>query len=144
MSVITVKQKFNAPLAQVFNLLSQHATYNKVFAPLQIVHVKDSIDPSRPDGLGSVRQVGLGRYKPLTEKITAFEENKKIEYQIINNCFVRHHLGRILFEETSPTQTQVTYTIEFKSKIPFTSKLLLAQLKTAITLGFSKLAKSFD
>ncbi len=43
-NVIIVKKEFNAPLDDVFNLLSKHATYNTAFAPLQVVRVKDSAD----------------------------------------------------------------------------------------------------
>ena len=32
-NVITIQKEFNAPLSDVFNLLSKHATYNKAFAP---------------------------------------------------------------------------------------------------------------
>jgi len=56
-NVITVKKEFNAPLDDVFNLLSKHSTYNTAFAPLQVVRIKDSADSKRPDGLGSVRRM---------------------------------------------------------------------------------------
>ncbi len=69
-NVITIQKEFNAPLSDVFNLLSKHATYNKAFAPLQVVRVKDSVDPERPDGVGSVRRMGFGTIKPLKEEIT--------------------------------------------------------------------------
>lgn len=141
-NAITVKKEFHAPLAEVFDLLSKHATYNKAFAPLQVVRVKDSADPKRPDGIGSVRRMGFGPVKPLQEEITLLEENKRIEYQLINNPLVKHHLGQIDFKEITPYVTLVTYKIEFTAKAPFVSKLILAQLKAAITLGFSKLAKS--
>ncbi|NUG24063.1 SRPBCC family protein, partial [Acinetobacter lactucae] len=36
----------------------------------------------------------------------------------------------------------VTYRIELTAKVPVVSKLILAQLKLAITLGFSRLAKA--
>lgn len=143
MNAITIKKEFNAPVDQVFELLSKHATYNLAFAPIQVVRVKDSTDPKRPDGLGSVRRMGFGPIKPLQEKITLMEENQRIEYKLIKNPLIKHHLGRIDFQEIAPNKTLVTYTIELTARIPFVSKLILAQLKAAITLGFSKLAKSF-
>ncbi|MDG9949735.1 SRPBCC family protein [Acinetobacter ursingii] len=142
MNAITIKKEFNAPIDQVFDLLSKHATYNQAFAPIQVLRVKDSADPDRPDGLGSVRRMGFGPFKPLKEQITLLEENKRIEYKLIDNPLIKHHIGRIDFQEISPNKTLVTYTIELTAKIPFVSKLILAQLKAAITLGFSKLAKS--
>ncbi|CAM4314593.1 SRPBCC family protein [Acinetobacter pragensis] len=142
MNAMQVKKKFNAPVEQVFELLSKHATYNVAFAPIQVVRVKDSADPERPDGIGSVRRLGLGPIKPLQEEITLLIPNQRIEYKIIKNPLVKHHLGVIEFESVDENKTLVTYTIELQARAPFVSKLILAQLKSAIKLGFSKLAKT--
>ena len=141
-NAITVTREFNAPVAEVFNLLSKHATFNTAFAPVQVVRVKDSTDPQRPDGLGSVRRLGFGPFKPLQEEITLVQENQRIEYKIINNPLVKHHLGQIDFREITPYITLVTYKIELSLKAPLVSQIILAQLKAAITLGLLKLAKS--
>ena len=84
-NAIIIKKEFNAPISEIFDLLSKHATYNQAFAPLQVVRVKDSTDPQRPDGTGSVRRIGFGPVKPLQEEITLLQENKRIEYKIIKN-----------------------------------------------------------
>lgn len=142
MNAMQIKKEFNAPIETVFELLSKHATYNIAFAPIQVVRVKDSTDPERPDGVGSVRRLGLGFIKPLQEEITLLTPNQRIEYKIINNPLVKHHLGIIEFQPVDENKTLVTYTIEFQARAPFVSKLVLAQLKSAIKLGFSKLAKT--
>ncbi|NCI79508.1 SRPBCC family protein [Acinetobacter kanungonis] len=142
MNSIQVQKKFNAPVQQVFDLLAKHTTYNVAFAPIQVERVVDSADPQRPDGLGSVRRLGLGPVKPLKEQITLMQENQRIEYKIIQNPLIKHHLGIIEFEALNPESTLVTYTIELQARVPFVNKLILAQLKSAIKLGFSKLAKS--
>ncbi|KAF1027714.1 MAG: hypothetical protein GAK29_00525 [Acinetobacter bereziniae] len=142
MNSIQVKQEFDAPVEQVFELLSKHATYNVAFAPVQVVRVKDAADPERPDGLGSIRRMGFGPIKPIQEQITYLDINKRIEYKLIKNPLIKHHIGIIEFEELSPNKTRVLYTIELQARAPFVSKLILAQLKLAITLGFKKLAKS--
>jgi uncharacterized protein YndB with AHSA1/START domain len=142
MNSITIQKEFNAPVEQVFELLSKHATYNVAFAPVQVVRVKDSADPERPDGVGSVRRMGFGPVKPLQEQITVLEPNERIEYKIIKNPLVKHHLGVIQFQPVSGEKTLVTYTIELQARAPFVSKLILAQLKAAIKMGFSKLAKT--
>ena len=142
MNSIQVKKEFNAPIEQVFDLLSKHSTYNVAFAPIQVERIKDSADPERPDGVGSVRRMGFGPVKPLQEQITLLEPNERIEYQIIKNPLVKHHLGIIEFEQKDADKTLVTYTIELQARAPFISKLILAQLKSAIKLGFSKLAKT--
>lgn len=142
MKSIQVKKEFNAPVEQVFELLSKHSTYNVAFAPIQVVRVKDSADPERPDGVGSVRRMGFGPVKPLQEQITLLEPNQRIEYKIIKNPLVKHHLGVIQFEAIDAGRTLVTYTIELQARAPFVSQLILAQLKSAIKIGFSKLAKT--
>lgn len=138
---IVIKTKFNAPVEQVFELLSKHATYNEAFAPIQVERIVDSTDTNRPDGLGSIRRMGFGPIKPVQEQITVLEPNQRIEYQIINNPLVKHHLGQLLFSKLSDTQTLVTYRVELQSKIPTLGALILAQLKIAITIGFLKLNK---
>ncbi|MGE8652388.1 MAG: SRPBCC family protein [Acinetobacter gandensis] len=142
MKSIQVKKEFNAPIEKVFELLSKHATYNVAFAPIQVVRVKDSADPERPDGVGSVRRMGFGPIKPLQEQITLLELNQRIEYKIIKNPLVKHHLGIIQFEALDANRTLVTYTIELQARAPFVSQLILAQLQSAIKIGFSKLAKT--
>ncbi|WP_180023908.1 SRPBCC family protein [Acinetobacter sp. YH1901134] len=142
MKSIQVKKEFNAPVEQVFELLSKHSTYNVAFAPIQVVRVKDSADPERLDGVGSVRRMGFGPVKPLQEQITLLEPNQRIEYKIIKNPLVKHHLGVIQFEAIDAARTLVTYTIELQARAPFVSQLILAQLKSAIKIGFSKLAKT--
>ena len=142
MNSITITQEFNTSLESIFELLSKHATYNQVFAPIQVVRIKDSADPQRPDGVGSVRKMGLGPVKPIQEEITVVEVNQRIEYKIIKNPLVKHHLGQIDFKEITPFITLVTYQIEFTAKVPFVSQLILANLKAGITLGFEKIAKS--
>lgn len=142
MYAIQIKKEFNAPVEQVFELLSKHATYNIAFAPMQVVRIKDSTDPERPDGVGSVRRMGIGPIKPLQEQITLIEPNQRIEYKIIKNSLIKHHLGTLEFQQVSDCKTLVTYRIELQVRVPFVSKVILAQLKTAIKIGLSKLAKS--
>ena len=142
MHAIQIKKEFNAPVAQVFELLSKHATYNIAFAPMQVVRIKDSADPERPDGVGSVRRMGIGPIKPLQEQITVLEPNQRIEYKIIKNPLIKHHLRTREFQQVADNKTLVTYRIELQARVPFVSKAILAQLKTAIKIGLSKLAKS--
>lgn len=142
MNSITINQEFNSSIESIFELLSKHATYNQIFAPIQVVRIKDSSDPQRPDGVGSVRKMGVGPIKPIQEQITVLEVNQRIEYKIIKNPLIKHHLGVIEFKSIASNKTLVTYTIELQARAPFVSKLILAQLKLAITLGFKKLAKT--
>ena len=141
-NAIQVKKEFPAAIDKVFELLSKHDAYNVAFALMQVERIKDSADPERPDGVGSVRSMGLGPVKPLKEQITLLEPNSRIEYKIVKNPLIKHHLGIIEFEALDDNKSLVTYTIELQARLPFVSKLILAQLKTGIKLGLAKLAKS--
>ncbi|MDY6450836.1 SRPBCC family protein [Acinetobacter faecalis] len=142
MDSILITKDFDAPIEQIFELLSKHDTYNVAFAPMQVERIKDALDVNRPDGVGSIRKLGLGKVKPLQEQITLLLPNERIEYKIIKNPLVKHHIGIITFEVIEERITRVNYTIELQMRLPFVSKLILAQLKSGIKLGFSKLAKT--
>ncbi len=142
MNQIEIKKQFNAPVAEVFALLSKHDSYNLAFAPLQVERIQTSTDVEYPDAVGSVRRLGWGKIKPLKEQITVFELNQRIEYQIVDSRLVKHHIGRLEFVALNENTTLVTYTIELQTRLPWISHLILAQLKTAIKLGLSKLAKT--
>lgn len=143
MKSIQIEQEFKAPVAQVFALLSQHATYNTAFAPIQVTRVKDAADPECPDGVGSIRRMGFGPIKPIQEVITLMQPNQRIEYKLIKNPLIKHHLGVIQFQQLSADRTLVSYRIELQARVPFLSQLILKQLQFAIGLGFSQLAKTF-
>lgn len=142
MNSIQIKREFAAPIAEVFELLSKHENYNLAFSPAQVERIKVSTDPEHPDGVGSVRRIGYGAIKPLKEKITLFSPHHRIEYKIISNPLVKHHLGILQFETIDPNKTLLIYTIELQTRMPFVSKIILAQLKVAIKLGLLKLSKT--
>ena len=140
--MIAIEQKFNRPVAEIFEVLSKHASYNRIFKPIQVVRIKDATDPQRPDGVGSVRKMGFGLVKPIQEQITKLVPNELIEYKIIKNPLVRHHLGRLTFTTLDDQTTLLVYSIEFDGRIPLSSLIILSQLKLAVGRGMAGLAKS--
>lgn len=139
MEEIVIKQHFDAPLATVFEALSRHATLNTVFWPVRTVRAVAADDPANPDGPGSVRRMGLGPVKPIREKITRMEPNRVIEYKLIGNPLISHHLGRLRFS-AGDGGTDVVYTIALRSRVPLLADGVLLQLKLAASLGMKRLA----
>lgn len=140
MAKITVQQKFKYAPQQVFEAFSRHSIYNEAFWPVQVERIKDSADPQNPDGLGSVRQMGFGPIKPVKEQIITLEPNQLIEYQLIGNPLIRHHIGRLKFTSIDEG-TLLTYEIELTGKLPFIALPVLAGLKVAIGMGLAKIAR---
>ncbi|MDO8330964.1 MAG: SRPBCC family protein [Fluviicoccus sp.] len=142
MKHLTLQQHFDAPLDTVFRHFNRHDTFNTVLWPVRSVRIIDSKDPGNPDGLGSVRQMGLGPIKPIREEISALEENRLIEYRMLANPLISHHVGRLVFSEEKG-RTLLTYTIESDSRFPLVPHMTLMQLKLSIKRGLKKVAKSF-
>lgn len=140
MAKISVQQKFKQSPEVVFAAFSKHSTYNTAFWPVQVERIKDAADPQNPDGLGSVRQMGFGPIKPIKEKITVLEPNQLIEYELIDNPLIKHHVGRLKFTSIEGG-TLLTYDIELTGKLPLMSLPILASLKVAISIGLAKIAR---
>lgn len=143
MPQIVMQQRFNAPVEKVFEVFGKHATFDTVLWPIQSVRIQDSSDPSNPDGLGSIRLMGLGPVKFIREQITLVEPLQTIEYKMLKNPMIRHHLGRLEFAAEGG-QTTLTYTIELESKPPLLDHMILAQLKMSATSGMKKIAKTLS
>ena len=140
MAKITVQQKFKRSPEQVFEAFSKHSIYNDAFWPVQVERIRDSAAPQNPDGLGSVRQMGFGPIKPVKEQIITLEPNQLIEYKLIGNPLIKHHVGRLKFT-TIDGGTLLTYEIELTGKLPLMSLPILAGLKVAIGVGLAKIAR---
>ncbi|MEN5174082.1 SRPBCC family protein [Acinetobacter higginsii] len=140
---VVMKQSFNAPLDLIFHLFSKHRTFNTVLWPLQSVVIKASTDDHNTDGVGSIRKMGLGVFKPIQEEITQSLPNQMIEYQMLKNCLFSYHLGRLKFEE-SDGRTHLTYTIWLESKVPFLTEITLMQLQASANHGLKKIAAKIN
>lgn len=140
MSKFIVQQYFKQKPEQVFAAFSKHRIYNAAFWPVQVVRIKDSADPQNPDGVGSIRAMGFGPIKPVHEQIIVMQPDELIEYKLINNPLVSHHLGRLQFAAKGDG-TLLTYTIEFVGKLPLSSLLVSSNLKVVVKLGLAKIAR---
>lgn len=141
MAAISITQHFTQSPEQVFAVLGTHAGLGVCFAPLQVTRVQDSADTHHPDGVGSVRKMGIGSVTPLYEQVTEYEPNKFVEYILINNPLIKHHVGRLVFTPEG-AGTLLNYTIELEGKIPGSGQVILAGLKVGIKQGLKKLAKT--
>ena len=141
MAAISITQHFTQSPEQVFAVLGTHAGLGVCFAPLQVTRVQDSADTHHPDGVGSVRKMGFGSVTPLYEQVTEYEPNKFVEYVLINNPLIKHHVGRLVFTAEG-SGTLLNYTIELEGKIPGSGDVILAGLKVGIKQGLKKLAKT--
>ncbi|AMQ90278.1 MULTISPECIES: SRPBCC family protein [Marinobacter] len=138
MYTIEINETFNVPRKKVFALFADHQRFGKMLgAPVK--RIKDS-DQADPNGLGSVRKIGIGPLS-LEETVLNFEPDTLIEYAITSMSPIKNHLGRIRFSETPDGQTQLNYTITFEDIVPFSGKVVSVALEQGLRRGIKRVPK---
>jgi hypothetical protein len=93
MRTIHVTRSIPAPAEEVFDLLADHANYDR-FRPIHGSELLREGDPA-PNGLGALRRI---KVRPLIfeEEITAYERPSRLDYLIVKlNVPFEHHGGSI-------------------------------------------------
>lgn len=138
MYTIEIDETFDVPRRRVFALFADHRRFGKLLgAPVRRIRDSDQADPN---GLGSVRKIGIGPVG-LEETVTSFEPDSLIEYTITSMSPIRNHLGRIRFEDTPEGHTRVNYIITFEDIVPFTGKVVSSALEQGIRRGIKRVPK---
>ena len=136
--IIKIHESFNAPIAEVFSVLSDHKKFGKICG-ISMERTKDGDDGL--NGLGSIRAVKIGPLPAFDETITGFKSNELIEYKITRGSPIKNHVGTLKFSEKN-NQTTLDYTIKLESKIPFTSGIIKTVLQNGLSKGLKKYANT--
>ncbi|WP_336366365.1 SRPBCC family protein [Marinobacter sp. C2H3] len=132
---IEITETFDVPRQRVFDLFADHHRFGKLLgAPVKRIRDSDQADPN---GVGSVRRIGIGPIG-LEETVLHFEPGSLIEYTITSRSPIRHHVGRIRFDDTPDGQTRVHYTIRFEDIVPLTGKLVSSALEQGLRRGIRR------
>ena len=132
---IEIEETFALPSHQVFALFADHKNFGKLLgAPVKRVRDSDQADPN---GIGSVRKIGIGPIG-VEETITGFEPEALIEYAITSFSPIKNHFGRIRFSNPSENETRVRYTVYFEDAIPLTGALVKSALDQALRRGMRR------
>ncbi|MEX2476724.1 SRPBCC family protein [Marinobacter sp.] len=135
---IEIDETFDVPRSRVFALFADHKRFGQLLgAPVKRIRDSDQADPN---GLGSIRKIGVGPIG-LKETVIGFEPNTLIEYTITSISPIRNHLGRIRFEDSGKGQTRVNYTITFEDIVPLTGKVVSAALEQGIRKCIKRVPK---
>ena len=141
MQKIVVERTINAPIEQVFDLLSDHANY-KEFEGIRDSWLVNEGTRER-NGNGAVRRVDLGAVW-FEEEISNFSRPTNMDYQIVRSRPpIEHKSGRIRLEETEQG-TKVTWTSVFRIRIPLLGRILSPIAAKAGTKAFGSMLKAID
>lgn len=132
---IEIDETFDVPRDRIFALFADHERFGKLLgAPVKRIRDSDQADPN---GVGSIRKIGIGPIG-LKETVITFEPGSLIEYTVTSMSPIRNHLGRIRFEDAADGRTRVLYTISFEDIVPYTGKLLSLALGQGIRKGIRR------
>lgn len=126
LQVVRLDRFFPAPPERVFDQFADHAGFGELWG-LKVKRIRVGAEPAQPNGLGSVRQIP-SPVGPFEETIVGFKRYRLIEYTVSRGGPIKDHLGRIEFSPV-PGGTQVSYSIRFAPRFPFTGALIAAILR---------------
>lgn len=141
MKTIVVKRLINAPIEQVFEMLSDHAGYTRFPGVKEALLQKEGHD--EPNGNGAVRRVDLGAVW-FEEVISNFQRPTAFDYRILRSRPpIEHEHGGLRLEETAEG-TLVTWTSTLRVKIPLIGPLLTTLFVNTGEKAFGGMLKAID
>ncbi len=138
--IIEIQQEFNAPLAEIFSILTDHEQFGKILGA-NIKRVAQGVD-GQPNGKGSVRRIKSFPVPAFEETVVAFKENESMEYTISKGGPIKNHIGKMQFSGNDQ-HCRLHYVIEFEPKIPCIGRLVKLAIETPIRSGLKKLAANY-
>lgn len=146
MAIAKVIHTINAPIEQVFAVISDHKNYQELTG----VSHSTLVAPGKtdPNGVGAIRDLTVSGAR-FTEEITHFDPPYRMDYRVIecyfsfsNNALllrfpIIHKEGRIDIRETSDG-TQITWVSHFGADLPFGNAIAKA-MRSSVEKAFLKI-----
>ena len=98
--------------------------------------------PHHPNGKGAVRELTAPGLR-IVEEITAWEEGRRLTYQLRSGAPFARHQGDIFVSEESGI-TRVRWAIRFQSWIPFSGKITAWLLQRVFGRALRNLKTSLE
>ena len=141
MARIDLDKSLTAPIDEVFELLTDHASYTR-FRGFKTAELLREGTPDR-NGVGALRRLVAGPLS-FTEEITAFERPTRMDYVIREvNIPLEHDGGSIVLLQDG-AGTRVHWTSVFTMPVPVVGGATGAGLAVAIRRGFVRLLDDID
>jgi uncharacterized protein YndB with AHSA1/START domain len=141
MRSVHVTRTIPAPPEQIFDLLSDHAHYDR-FRGINGSELVREGDPA-PNGVGALRRI---KVTPLSfdEEITAYEHPSRLDYLIVKlNVPFEHHGGTIRLTEQGG-ETLVDWRSSYTVPTPLVGGLQEVIWKPVLTRGFRRVLEDVE
>lgn len=132
---IRVERQLDAPVEAVFEILADHAGYDR-FDGVSRAELVEPGDPD-PNGVGAVRHVWLGPLR-FEEEVTAFEPARRLDYLIheVRGLPFRHAGGSIRLARRGHG-TEAVWTSSFEVPIPVLGRAIDRVFALQLARGFA-------
>jgi uncharacterized protein YndB with AHSA1/START domain len=126
---VHVEHDFSKPPERIFAHLAEHENLARVFG----THVRrlGEGDDGERNGVGSRRELRVGRLPPFEETVTEFVPPERIVYRVTQGSPLRGHLGTMTFVPNGGG-TRFVYDIRIASPVPGLAPLVRAMLTRSI------------
>ena len=140
---IKVERIVRKPINEVFEALSDHASYG-LFKSVGVAKLVTEGDEER-NGVGALRTVQTGAFK-VWERITAFERPIHMQYQIkkARPIKMEHYKGIIDLKDLGDGSTHVTWISEGRLVVPLVGRLFDRKMQKQGTIVFNSMLKSLE
>ena len=140
---IKVERIVRKPINEVFEALSDHASYG-LFKSVGVAKLVTEGDEER-NGVGALRTVQTGAFK-VWERITAFERPIHMQYQIekARPIKMEHYKGIIDLKDLEDGSTHVTWISEGRLVVPLVGRLFDRNMQKQGTIVFNSMLKSLE
>lgn len=129
--------RIEAPSRRVWELLANHEGMPTWLPVREVVRRR----PGRPDpnGVGALRVV-RGSGLAIEERITAFEPERRLVYEVVAGAPVRDHRGEVRLEPEGDA-TRVHWRVSLRPRVPGTGWLLRRVVAGLVGRGLEGLAR---
>jgi uncharacterized protein YndB with AHSA1/START domain len=141
MRSVHVTRTIPAPAEKVFDLLADHANYDR-FRAINGSKLLREGEPA-PNGVGALREI---KVRPLTfeEEITAYERPSRLDYLIVKlNAPMEHHGGTITLSEGSGATT-VDWRSSFTVPTPVVGGVQELVWQPVLSRGFRRVLEDIE
>lgn len=140
---IKVERIVRKPINEVFEALSDHASYG-LFKSVGVAKLVTEGDEER-NGVGALRTVQTGAFK-VWERITAFERPIHMQYRIekARPIKMEHYKGIIDLKDLGDGSTHVTWISEGRLVVPLVGRLFDRKMQKQGTIVFNSMLKSLE
>jgi uncharacterized protein YndB with AHSA1/START domain len=126
---VHVEHDFAKPPERIFTHFAEHERLAEVFGT-KVARLQDGGDGHR-NGVGSRRQLQVGRLPPFEETVTEFVPFERIVYRITKGSALRGHIGTMTFVPKDGG-TRFIYDIRIASPVPGLAPAVRAMLTRSI------------